>query len=83
MNNSTDISNVSPLTLDKDELEPKFVETIRLILSAIICSIGIVGNLLVVIITGTNRANKTAVHKYILNLAIADIGVLENTTYLI
>ena len=76
MNNSTDIPNVSPLTLDKDELEPKFVETIRLILSAIICSIGIVGNLLVVIITGTNRANKTAVHKYILNLAIADIGVL-------
>lgn len=58
------------------ELEPRYAVTIRLTLSAIICSIGVVGNILVVITTGANRANKTAVHKYILNLAIADISVL-------
>jgi len=74
--NSSHITNTSRSTTKLDELEPKYFETIRLSLSAIICSIGIVGNILVIIITGANRANKTAVHKYILNLAIADIGVL-------
>lgn len=74
--NSSQIPNTSRLTPKVVELEPKYVETIRLSLSAIICSIGIVGNLLVIIITGANRTNKTAVHKYILNLAVADIGVL-------
>ena len=76
LENTTRPPNTSLLTPKTSELEPKFVETIRLSLSAIICSIGIVGNLLVIIITGVNRTNKTAVHKYILNLAIADIGVL-------
>ena len=77
LGNSSHPLNASQLTTKEDALlEPKFVEIIRLSLSAIICSIGIVGNLLVIIITGANRANKTAVHKYILNLAVADIGVL-------
>ena len=58
------------------ELEPRYAVTLRLTLSAIICSIGVVGNILVVIITGANHGGKTAVHKYILNLAIADISVL-------
>ncbi|KAL9957140.1 hypothetical protein ACROYT_G038742 [Oculina patagonica] len=76
-NNSSYPANSSRLVAEPSrEHEPKFVETIRLSLSAIICSIGIVGNILVIIITGANRANKTAVHKYILNLAVADIGVL-------
>lgn len=74
--NSSYPANSSTLMAESPEREPKFVETIRLSLSAIICSIGIVGNILVIIITGVNRSNKTAVHKYILNLAIADIGVL-------
>lgn len=76
MANATLPSNSSLVTPKTSKLEPKHAEIIRLSLSAIICSIGVVGNLLVVIITGANRANKTAVHKYILNLAIADIGVL-------
>jgi len=76
INNSTYPSNSTQLTTERSELEPKFVETIRLSLSAIICSIGIVGNILVIVVTGANRANKTAVHRYILNLAVADIGVL-------
>lgn len=79
LNISSHLANSSRLMTERpeqEELEPKFVETIRLSLSAIICSIGIVGNILVIIITGANRANKTAVHKYILNLAVADIGVL-------
>ena len=75
-NNSNYPSNSSQQMAERSELEPKFVETIRLSLSAIICSIGIVGNILVIVVTGANRANKTAVHKYILNLAVADIGVL-------
>ncbi|KAK3728498.1 hypothetical protein QZH41_002359 [Actinostola sp. cb2023] len=40
------------------------------------CSVGIVGNLLVVIITSCNRKSRTAVNYYILNLAIADLGIL-------
>ena len=75
-NNSNYPLNSSQLMAERSELEPKFVATIRLSLSAIICSIGIVGNILVIIVTGANRANKTAVHKYILSLAVADIGVL-------
>ena len=76
LNNSVYPTNSSQLMAERSELEPKFVEAIRLSLSAIICFIGIVGNILVIIITGANRANKTAVHRYILNLAVADIGVL-------
>ncbi|KAJ7340241.1 hypothetical protein OS493_002973 [Desmophyllum pertusum] len=75
-NNASYPTNTSRLMPAGPELEPKYAETMRLSFSAIICSIGIVGNILVIIITGGNRANKTAVHKYILNLAIADIGVL-------
>lgn len=59
-----------------NELEPRAVVIFRLCLSAIMCSVGIVGNLLVVIITACNRKTRTAVNYYILNLAIADLGIL-------
>lgn len=74
--NSTHSSNTSLATPKNSELEPKYLEITRLSLSALICCIGIVGNILVVIITAAHRANKTAVHRYILNLAVTDIGVL-------
>lgn len=70
------VSNSSFITPENTDSEPKYAKAIHHTLSAIICFIGIVGNILVIIVTCKNRASKTAVHKYILNLAIADIGVL-------
>ena len=74
--NLTRAPNSSFTTLENSDWEPKYVKTIQHALSAIICAIGILGNILVIIITSTKRPSKTAVHKYIFNLAVADIGVL-------
>ncbi|XP_022800020.1 substance-P receptor-like [Stylophora pistillata] len=74
--NNSSYPNASLSGSSSPELEPRYAVTLLLTLSAIICSIGVLGNILVVIITGANRVSKTAVNKYILNLAIADIGVL-------
>ena len=75
--NFTRAPNSSFTTSENSDWEPKYVKTIRHALSAIICAIGILGNILVIIIiTSTKRPSKTAVHKYIFNLAVADIGVL-------
>lgn len=70
------VSNSSFITPENTDSEPKYAKAIHHTLSAIICFIGMVGNILVIMVTCKNRASKTAVHKYILNLAIADIGVL-------
>ena len=74
--NFTGAPNSSFTTSENSDWEPKYVKTIHHTLSAIICVIGILGNILVIIITSTKRSSKTAIHKYIFNLAIADIGVL-------
>lgn len=74
--NHTNGSDVGPTPLVRGELEPYGVQIFRLCLSAVICCVGLVGNLLVVIITSCNRKASTAVNYYILNLAIADLGIL-------
>ena len=58
------------------EYEPKVAEVFRLGFSALICSSGIVGNIMVCIITLCNRKTKSSVNYYVLNLAIADLGAL-------
>lgn len=57
-------------------LEPKVAQVFRLCFSALICSSGIMGNVLVCIITLCNRKAKFSVNYYVLNLAIADLGAL-------
>ncbi|XP_032233108.1 somatostatin receptor type 5 [Nematostella vectensis] len=74
--NYTNSSDYTPNAALSPELEPKVLEIFRLCLSALICSTGIVGNILVVIITTCNRKTRTAVNYYILNLAISDLGIL-------
>ena len=68
--------NSSFTTSEKSSWEPNYVITIHYTVTATICVIGILGNILVIIVTSTKRPSKTAVHKYIFNLAVADIGVL-------
>ena len=74
--NFTGAPNSSFTTSEKSGWEPNYVITIHYTVTAIICLIGILGNILVIIVTSTKRSSKTAVHKYIFNLAVADIGVL-------
>ena len=79
LNNST--CNVSCLptetssNFNKSEIEPKVAMILRLCISSLICMAGIVGNLMVCIIMFSNR-KRSAVNYYILNLAIADLGIL-------
>ena len=74
--NFTGAPNSSFTTSEKSGREPNYVSTIHYTVTATICVIGILGNILVIIVTSTKRSSKTAVHKYIFNLAVADIGVL-------
>ena len=74
--NFTGAPNSSFTTSEKSGWEPNYVITIHYTVTAIICLTGILGNILVIIVTSTKRSSKTAVHKYIFNLAVADIGVL-------
>lgn len=73
LNNS---SSLNLTTTSPPDLKPDVVSIIRIVISAAICAIGIVGNILVLVITSCARRSKTAVNYYILNLALADIGVL-------
>ncbi|KAK2571959.1 Somatostatin receptor type 4 [Acropora cervicornis] len=74
--NFTGASNSSFTTSEKSGWEPNYVSITHYTVTATICVIGILGNILVIIVTSTKRSSKTAVHKYIFNLAVADIGVL-------
>ena len=79
MNNLLDFAgapNSSFTTSENSDWETNYIITIHYTVTATICVIGILGNILVMIITSTKRSSKTAVHKYIFNLAVADIGVL-------
>ena len=56
--------------------EPKVAEVFRLCFSALICCSGIMGNVLVCIVTLCNRKAKSSVNYYVMSLAIADLGAL-------
>ena len=74
--NFTGAPNSSFTTSEKSGWEPNYVSATHYTVTATICVIGILGNILVIIVTSTRRISRTAVHKYIFNLAVADIGVL-------
>ena len=74
--NFTGAPNSSLTTSENSDWEPNYFITIHYTVTATICVIGILGNILVIIVTSTKRSSRTAVHKYIFNLAVADIGVL-------
>ncbi|XP_029192297.2 somatostatin receptor type 4-like [Acropora muricata] len=74
--NFTGAPNSSFTTSEKSDWELNYVITIHYTVTGIICLIGILGNILVIIVTSTRRISRTAVHKYIFNLAVADMGVL-------
>ena len=76
MNDDNNASSSNFTTGIPPKLEPELVWTIRIVISAAICFVGVVGNFLVLLVTACLRKSKTAVNYYILNLAAADIGVL-------
>ena len=84
MASNFNITNVTKIHFDNtssaemnlaQELEPEPAMIFRLCVSGLICIIGVVGNIAVCIVTTCDR-KRSAVSLYILNLAIADLGIL-------
>lgn len=65
-------SNSAPTYLH----EPKGVAIFRLVLETLIAFCGVIGNILVCLVITRCVRVKTPIHFYILNLAVADLGIL-------
>lgn len=72
-NNSTNSSHSIPFTMDRFDT----TRIILLSLQILIFFVGMIGNILVCIITSKKRNMKVVGNRFILNLAIADIGILS------
>lgn len=75
-NASSNATHVSSRTFHHFLQEPFGLTIGRLILEGIIFCIGVVGNILVCVVVVRERLTKSLAYVFILNLAIADLGIL-------
>jgi hypothetical protein len=75
-NTSGNATQVPPSSIQQFLQEPFGLTVARLIIEGIVFFIGIVGNILVCVVVIRERLTKSIAYVFILNLAIADLGIL-------